>query len=810
KKIGGFGKREKKTIKDRFNEAKVLAGSKLRQGIIDQFSSLNSTLDDKKAHMLATLTKSDTSVLMGAINDGMPILDTSGAIDLKEGSKGLKEIFAPIGDQLDDFLAWYAAHRAERLFKEGRENRFTEDQIKAGKTLNHGRKQLFDDVSKEFDAMGAAITDIAVKTGLVNEEEAQKWIEEGFYVPFYRMLEEQENSGKGPGNLNGLTNQKPYKRLKGADLKIDDLLTNVLLNWNHLISASLRNQAGTQALESATDMGLATMVEKQFKSKEAVYVRANGKEIWYELDSSPEGQLVLDSITSLSYEGLNTPAMKAMRMFKRTLTQGVTASPGFKIRNLFRDSLHAPAVSTASKNPLKNVAVGFKYKADEKRMKMGGGAFSQEGYIHGNDPDAIKNIVGISTDSILNTSNKIKRMWRKWENFGNTLENINRVASFRADLAAGKSLLEANFNARDQLDFARSGSFTSVRFLAQTIPFINARLQGGDKVYRSLKDPEQRKQFFQVVGTYAFISAGLMTLMVGDDDYDEAPEWEKRTYHLFKTPGSDIMYRMPRPFEVGAIAYMVEQMTKKFMDENVELGSALKHTLSDTFAMSVVPQAFNPILEVYSNKDSFRDIPIESMSMKNLSKKERAKPWTSKTAKGVSAAMSNVLPEGQTLSPVQIQYLVQGYTGWAGGTTLASIDFLIKQMTGEITPEVKISEYTWNPVSSFAREKDARSSKYVTKFYDNLSELNKLWADIRKYRQTPGGIKVTNQQVNKLRYRKIYNKISKKLSTLRKYESRIYTDTTMTAAGKREAIKKIRIQKNNLTKQIVNVSKDVF
>jgi len=576
---------------------------------------------------------------------------------------------------------------------EDKENLFTPEQIAAGKTLNKGREELYDSVRKDFEKLGAGITDIAVKTNLVNKEEAKQWLEEGFYVPFYRMLEEQETSRRGPGNINGLTNQKAYKKLKGGKSQLDDLLTNTLLNWNHLISAGLRNQAGKKALESAEDMGMATIVPKAIKSKDAVYIRDNGQEVWYELDQTPEAQLVLESIMSLSYEGLNTPAMKAMRAFKRVLTRGVTASPGFKIRNLIRDSLHAPAVTTASRNPLKNIAVGFKNKSTMKRMEAGGGAFSQEGYIHGNDPEASKRLIGVASSSILNTMNKITRMWHQYEGFGNTLENINRVASFQKDLAKGKTLLEANFNARDQLDFSRSGSFSSVRFLTQVIPFLNARFQGLDKIARAVMDPSQRKQFAQVVGMYTIASVALMLAMSGDDDYDEAQEWEKRTYHLFKIPGIDKMFRIPRPFEIGAIAYMNEQMARQFLDANSdigELGSALYHTMSDTFAFSVVPQAFKPLLEVYANKDSFRNTKIESASMQYLSKKERYKPWTSKTARGASTAMSAVLPEGTTLSPVQIQHLIRAYTGWAGATTLASIDFLIKKINGDVTPETKL------------------------------------------------------------------------------------------------------------------------
>jgi len=769
--------------------------------------------------MMAHLTKSDTGVLMTAINEGMPIMDPSGAIDIKEGSKSLKEILAPLKGEIDDFLAWIAANRSEKLLVEDKENLFSADQIEAGKTLNQGtlsdgssRKVLYDNVRREFEELGAAITDIAVKTGLVSEEEAQQWKEEGFYVPFYRMLEEQTN-GRGPGNINGLTNQKAYKKLKGGRSQLDDLLTNTLLNWNHLIGAGLRNQAGKKALETATDMGLASVVPKAIKSKDAVYVRDNGREVWYEMDQTPEGQLVLDSILSLGYEGLNTPAMKGMRMFKRILTRGVTANPGFKIRNLIRDSLHAPAVATVSKNPLKNIAVGMRDMAAMRRMEAGGGAFSQEGYIHGSDPDAIKNLVGTTSDSILNTANKVKMMWRKYEDFGITLENINRVASFKNDLAKGKSLLEANFNARDQLDFARTGSFSSIRILTQTIPFLNARMQGLDKIGRAVMDPAQRNQFAQVVGMYSIASVALMLAMAGDDDYDEAPEWEKRTYHLFKAPGSEKMYRIPRPFEVGAIAYMAEQMTRQFTDENAkskEMVSAIRNTLTDTFSMSLIPQAFKPILEVYANKDSFRDSPIESMSMERLSKKERAKPWTSNTAKGASAAMSGVLPEGVTLSPVQIEHLVGAYTGWAGSTILGATDFLVKKINGEVTPETKLSEYRWNPISSFARESEAKSSKYVERFYDNMSEINRMWADIQKYRETPRGKRITADQIAKLRYRKAYGKINKKLSEIRKQEERIYKDTTMSAEAKRSALVITRRRKNEFAKRATTMSKDVF
>lgn len=811
--LSKIGKRKKPSIRERYDELKLRASDKLRQGMVDQFHSLNKILKDPEAWMMAHLTKSDTGVLMTAINTGTPVHDESGAIDVIPDSKSVKDIFVPLGDQLDDFLAWFAAHRANKLAAEDRENLFTAEEIAEGMQLDRGREELFNTAKEEFEALGAAITDIAVKTDLVNAEEAQQWREEGWYVPFYRMIEEQASGVSGPSNIQALTNQKAYKKLKGGTAELEDLLSNVLMNWNHLISAGLRNQAGKKALETAVEMDLAIEVPKELKSKNAVYVRENGKEVWYETANSPEGRLVLDSLMSLNYEGMNNPAMKGLRLFKRALTTGVTASPGFKLRNLIRDSLHAPAVTTASKNPWVNVRTGLKERAMMKRMGAGGGAFVQEGYRYGTDPDATKALVGVTTDTMLDSPGKLKRMWRKYEAFGTMLENVNRVASFEEDLAAGKTLLEANFNSRDQMDFARSGSFPAVRVLSQTVPFLNARLQGLDKITRAAMDKDQQRQFAQVVGMYSLASVALMLAMMDDPDYEEAEEWEKRTYHMFKIPGFEDMYRIPRPFEVGAIAYMTEQMTKTFLDENEDvedLASALKHTFSDTFAMNIVPQAFKPIVELYANKNMFTGRDIETTAMKRFSKKERAQPWTSKTTQAFSGGMSELFPESLTLSPVQTQHLIRAYTGWAGAQILASTDFLVKQMSGEVPPEVKLSEYKWNPLETLSREAQTRNSKYITKFYDNLAVVSREWADIQKYREGESGKKITEKQRLRRKYRKSYNRMSKRFSELRKKEKRIYMSEKLTARQKREQIKAIRKRRNAQAKRMVEMTDKYF
>ena len=85
--------------------------------------------------------------------------------------------------------------------------------------------------------------------------------------------------------------------------------------WNHIIDAGLKNQAAAAALESAEKMGLATKIKPSQKGKNSIFIRDNGREKWYNIDQTQDGELVLDSLTALNYEGLNTPAMKVMRAF---------------------------------------------------------------------------------------------------------------------------------------------------------------------------------------------------------------------------------------------------------------------------------------------------------------------------------------------------------------------------------------------------------------------------------------------------------------------------------------------------------------
>ena len=816
---GGFGLRQSAKFKTRFDELKYRATNKLRQGMVDQYDSFRSILGDNRAWMMGHLSSSYNGALEAVLEMGSIALKED-VITVDQSQKSLEEVLAPLGEELDDWLMWVAGNRSDRLATEGRERLFRDADIDALKSLADGvmddgrhRPLVYETVRQDFEKLSQSINQVGVDTGLINQEEAQAWADQGFYLPFYRMVEETGDA-RGPRSFgNGLVRQTAYKKLTGADLQLDDLLTNLLMNWSHLLGASLKNQSAVAALDTAVEIGLAEQVDENEKGKNSVFVRKNGREVWYNIADDQDGALVFDSLVSLNQTPFNNLAMKGFRKFKRALTMGVTASPEFKLANLFRDTFQAIAVADMSTNIAKNLYQGF--KATKKghdtiaQMIAGGGAFGDSGYIHGADPDAVKLLIkkGISRDTIL-TPRVLMNVWDKWQDVGARLENVNRAANFEQALDDGKSLLEANFESRDHLDFSRTGTFIGIRFLAQVVPFLNARLQGLDKMGRAGMDKNQQAQFAAVITAYSAVSAMLYLAMKDDDDYKEAEEWERDSYHLFKLPGSDIMYRLPRPFEVGAIASMSERLVEQMVDDDVHgalFAERLGHTLKHTFAFNPTPQAVKPMLEIYANKNAFTGRPIESMSVKNLSPAERKRVWTSQTAVKTSAVMDSVVWDDVVLSPVQMEHLVRGYFGWLGTTALAGSDSIIESaMDLPVKPAKKITDYPI--VKRFARQGQGRSSKYITTFYERLNETTETFNDMKQARLDADADKqqeIYDDKAGVLRSRKRLSSVQRKLAKYRRQIASVHRSRSMTATQKRAEIDRLQAGMNAWAKVAV-------
>lgn len=837
-KIGGGKTKAADAIRAAFDRA----GLKIRHGLVDRYAALKE-LDEKavgedfintaitdSSWVLAKMSSAGAGALNAMMTTGRIAFDAAQRVITLRGEPngGLVDVLRQLGGpaEVERWFGWVAANRAEKLMAEGREHLFTADEIAAGKRMNLGktddgkaRPVLYAKVFSEFNQFRDDVVAIAEQTGVLSAEERAMWKDE-FYVPFYRVMQE-DGDAKGLRASKGLSRQEAYKKLKGGRENLNDLMENTLMNFHHLLSASLKNQAATQAIRNAEKAGIARRVpESRRDTKTSTFILEGGDRVFYEVDDT----MVYEAITSLSDPGLNNFAVRMMSAFKRVFTNMTTVTPQFVIANTFRDLLQAAATSPTSKNIFRTAMQGAASYRDQKtraEMLAAGGAFSF-GHIYGTDTDEIKaslrkNVAGANLISDPSMVPEILRQgWKRWNEITDTSENITRAAAYVQNVEQlGK--LRAAFEARDIMDFSQHGAWPAVRFMIRVVPFLNARLQGLDKLYRSgakpmlltamgegtASDKQAAARFASVTGALVLASLALYMANADDDEYQKLEEWQKDTYWFFRI-GENAFF-LPKPFEVGAISTMAERVAQQMMDDKAT-GKLFRERLGDmlmqTFAFNPTPQLFQPMIDVYSNKDAFTGRDIETMGMERLSKGLRARDTTTAAAQAVSSA-SRVFGDETpfAVSPVQADHLIRGYLGTVGAQAAGMIDTIWRTAAGQEAPSKAWSEY--QPIKRFYRDLGVPSShnRYSTLFYDGLREANRVYADVmelQKLGRQDDARELSAENRGLLSMRQALNRDQRSLSEINK-RIQDARRSDMDGDQKRQEIDRLTVMKNAIT-----------
>ncbi len=860
-----------KTLKERAAQFGQDWRTETAQGVFDQFSPILAY--STKGYMQARMSKGSSSTLEAIFMYGKPYIDENGDINgqfdhANGGQNGFASVLAKLDGEHDRFLLWVAATRAERLKTIGLENLFSDTDIARLKTTNQGQLQNGKDRAAAYNTAlrglmdyNNAMLDIAWQRGLISAE-TRRMFQDMPYVPFYRLMEEGIVQGfvaKG-----GLVNQQAWKRLSGGTEKLHaDLLANVLKNWSHLIEASARNESAKTTLNEAVRLGAAQEVPSGTPGKGLVHFRENTT-TELKLDPAtglyarvekyvPAGQTykdangvsqvsngtaqvmenvertfsvsdpyLLDAITSID----NTyRAPKVMRDFKQLLTSAVTVNPAFKLRNLIRDSIQATLLDELSYNPVKNAAKGLALtKIDsETRAKLlfSGGMIRFGSMLDGNNADMARELVtrGVPEAHILDNANKVEAMWSHhikpafdaYQELGDRSEQVNRAALYEiltrpvADGGKGMTHGEASFWARDLMDFSMSGKWQAVRFLTQTVPFLNAGLQGAYKLGKSTAKNKARAGI--VMGAVVMASLALLGAGHDDPEWKKREDWDRDNYWWFKVGG--YAFRVPKPFEVGAIGTLAERLAELAFDDEMT-GERFKERLislvTQQLRLNPVPQLVKPLLELYANKNFFTDRPIETQGMEKLLPEDRSSENTSGTAKLLgSLGLPNPVSPGNTLSPVQVDSLIRGYFSWVGTSITTALDYGIfhpLENKGAAVP-MKLKDVFL--AGNFVESLPAGSSRYVTQLYEQAAEIEQAYGSYRKKLMAgdqAGADALMKKEGNKINQVLLVRKLIERESMLSKQIIEVRNDKKMSGPQKRVEIDGLTKQKDELAQML--------
>ncbi len=798
--------------------------------ILDEFHPILKHLGEKtyKLHRMLNGVHASVEAFM---RHGKLKLDDDGHIVADGRNRGFAVWAKKHGRDAVNVLRWAAAERSKELERDNPEWVKNEEFLTEAKRERIYREigeapeggGTWESLHAEFDEFHQSVLDIAEKAGLIDSVVREDW-RDLIYVPFYRVFEDtasREEFLANPKKAKDIA--AGMKPIKGSKRKIGEPIENVIANWGYMIQESMRNQARAEAYTNAKMLNEVGDLMRDIDYQEIKHTIVNDKGvITYETERGDD--MVLSFLDNgkrkyfavhdadLYYALTTMNAQHFGKLFnaffggpKRLLTYGATFGPAFRVANAVRDTLHTWMITPGmSFTPFLDTFKGFvsSMREDEHYIAaLAAGGLHGGSYVHAEDPSSMskftKRLLGKSKDSvILDTGAKVLEFW---DRLGAASENAARVQLHKNLVERGESGFEAAYQSRDLLDFALKGQANIVLALIRTIPFLGARTQGNYRLVRAAADPKTRWSMGVKGAILAAASLALWASFKDDDRYKELEDYDKWTYYHFWI--GDQHYRMPKPFEVGAIFSSMFESAANTMTDNEEIefmGRFFKHTFTETFAIGV-PQTIKPLAELWANKSFFTGRPIEGRSMKLLEPGERAEPWTPETLQ--------LLGRGLNISPKKMEALMRGYLATISTFVLGGTD-QIARWVGDFPerPTYRADDYPL--IGRFWRQGPARNTKYATRLYEAMEESDRLVQTVKHYMilgDMEKAEKFADSNLGLFSANKMLNRIRKKMSQVRRVMKDVERDRTLSREEKRAEIDELTVLRNGLVKEVYEV-----
>ncbi len=557
--------------------------------------------------------------------------------------------------KLDRLFHYLAAERADVLRSEGREKKITPQQVAEWKA--YGQDPEIAAYAKRWKTFNDQMVNTLQKSGRINAETAAKF-KKDMYLPFYRVVEGGDGSVNFQSSGSTMASAPRLDRLKGSELDIGDPTDNIVRNINALTSMAMKNVAMQRVARDGLQTGYIKQVPKPVAGKNNIKVWVDGKEKHFEVLDP----ILYNSVTSSRIT--TNEALKVAGTPANLLRFMVTHDPVFMINNPVRDSTMAwlqGYTDFPMQKILQSAYKAIRNKPDFEAMKRAGvvgSGIRGEGGATGTG----KNLRDLYAD---NPSGR-KEIENKLDDFSTKSEAITRQTVYDAVMErTGGDEAQAQYEARELLNFGRRGSSRTIQVINALIPFQNAAWQGADVLYRTARGRGANKDMQKQLGTRALTMAALSSMYA--ILASEMPAWQNATdeerdanWFIPMTNGDAIKIKIP--FEAGYVAKVVpERLVAMYMghDTGREFVDAFRRFLQSTLKVDVVPQFMKPASEVTYNYSTFRGKSIEPEYMRDREKSQRFDENTSELAKKIGE-------HTDTLSPLQIDHLLRGYGGALG------------------------------------------------------------------------------------------------------------------------------------------------
>lgn len=570
--------------------------------------------------------------------------------------------------------------------------------------------------------------------------------------------------GRGVGNVS-----IPLKaiNIEGSQRGVLNPLESALKSYAVMINRAERNKVGLMAVKAAKEQGLSEIIEELppiYKERVEEHI-VNGKKekvkVKYPAAQSADPKncifTVLENGKKVAYKttqdlyspivGYNLPAaglcLNVARTAARMLRTGATMSPSFILRNVMRDTAFAGISSKNGFIPIVDSIRGaLALKNDPALIAEFEAAGVTAFNFYGSQAERVKSLDRMAGAGYQGAGGIVKAMLDRLVGLSDFAESSTRMGEFMRARKNGKSIEEAARDAREvTLDFSRSG--VRGERVNQAVPFFNACLQGGDKMYRLFRDDftgTTLKTFMYIV----LPSLALYAMNYDEDWYKDLDPDVKNNYWCI---GKSV--RIPKPQEAGVLfGSGVEALLEQAVGKDDKAVKNWLDAFRSNMTPSVIPTVLLPIIEWNANYSYYKGRAIVGNKYKNLPDELQFNDYTSEMAKDIGSVAG--------LSPMKIDNLVRGYTGTMGALLWSAPDLVAGESKNR--PEKKLSEQIF--FRDFAIN-DSNLNRPVNEFYSLLDSANKQHAGYGVKGKPAAAVKAirsTGEAISKLR--KDINKIT--------------------------------------------------
>ena len=775
--------------------------------------NLNSLLADQSAETAALMSDKATVITAEALGignrkGGIPVFK-NGFFQVEKDTKGAVEIFAPLieigkGDPMiyQYYQFWAGAKRGNRFDAEGREKMYTlADQAYAREL--QVKFPEFVDIQKNWIVYNNGLVKMMKDSGLITDQAAKEFTKYSDYLPFYRQLVDEPTLG--PKIFSSIAGAKPPKKLKGSEAPIADFLETIVRNTQAAVEASMKNVAATRAMRDAEILGVGA-VDPNAKGYHAVTVRINGIDTKYHVDDA----MLVEALKGLN--SVDLPGLRFLAAPANLLRTMVTKDPGFMVANMMRDSLSSWVTSGAKVMPIASTVANFGKEiaglnpvTDAMRRAGMGGGYDLAGDIEasGREMGAALRKKAKQRTKLEKAATPFTGIWAALEHGSNASEMATRAAVYQSTLDRTGNEAEAIYQAMEVLNFDRRGSSPIIRILTAAVPFLNARIQGLDLLYRSgsgnlnTENAKQVQRNFMVRSAIIFALSAMYWAMTHDDEEYLAQEQETRDNNWL-VPSLGI--KLPIPFELGIVFKVIPERILEYSfgkDTGKDFMDSMKRSAMSTLQVNF-PQAVAPLVEVTTNHSFFTGRPIVPRALENLDPKQQRDPYTSGFAKQMG--------ELTNISPIKIDHLIKGYFGTFGGYA-ASLSNAVFDGNDPERATLRLEQMPF--FRRFMLDKNAKGT--ATEFYElqhetdamvrtiNILERDGRFEELAEYQQEHLSTLATKEYVAAV------NKTLKEIGRM----DRAIRNSSLDPDEKRDIILALTQQKNAVTAYIRDLRKEM-